>query len=215
MTPFTFGNSLKFGPNSCHRTKGRQIPSSTERESTRSPTRTTLSHWEGPSNWAPHARELSPLWVIKRGLATTAAVFPPRSDRGRASTVHYKIFKITKKYSEFIFPIHPLRIRLDLIFTICTRFALKSRCLGPVLWTIMRFFQVFHPIFWTWFFVSRPQISPNEVLLENSWHLLLERLALKFNDSILKNHSHGKIATKSYFHQKSLFLCFEEFYWHG
>ena len=86
-TSLTFGNPLKFGPDSCHNAKGRQIPSSTERESTQSLVRTTPSYREGPSNGAPCVRELSPLRVVEQGPATMVVVFPPRSDRGWASTI--------------------------------------------------------------------------------------------------------------------------------
>ena len=41
MTSLTFGNHLKFGQDSCHTSKGRQLPSSTERESTQSSVQTT------------------------------------------------------------------------------------------------------------------------------------------------------------------------------
>ena len=43
MTLLTFGNHLKFGQDSCHTSKGRQIPSSTKRESTQSSMQTTWS----------------------------------------------------------------------------------------------------------------------------------------------------------------------------
>ena len=67
-TPLTFGNLLKIGPVSYHNAKGRQIPSSTKRESTRSSARNTCtpSHRQEPTNRAPHIRELSPRRVVKQ-----------------------------------------------------------------------------------------------------------------------------------------------------
>ena len=64
----TFGNPLKFGQDSCHTTKGRQIPSSNERESTRSSAGNTLSvptNQEGPSTGPAHAGAL-PRQVVER-----------------------------------------------------------------------------------------------------------------------------------------------------
>ena len=121
-TPLTFSNLLKFGPDSCHNAKDRQIPSSTERER------------EHPNPHAYHT--IISKGALQRGPACTGAVatmggrtracdnnggfsaafrsrlgvdnildgksivyvsapieagrqqyFPPRSDRGRASTI--------------------------------------------------------------------------------------------------------------------------------
>ena len=121
-TPLTIGNLLKFGPDSCHNAKDRQIPSSTERER------------EHPNPHAYHT--IISKGAFQRGPACVGAVattsgrtrardnnggffasfrsrsgvdnildgksivyvstpieaerqqyFPPRSDRGRASTI--------------------------------------------------------------------------------------------------------------------------------
>ena len=65
MTLLTFGNLLKFGPDSCHNTKGRPTFLHWERESTRSPAQTTphtthahtcnIIHLGGASNGPPRA----------------------------------------------------------------------------------------------------------------------------------------------------------------
>ena len=67
------------------------LPSSIERERERALEASREQHHiyifrEGPSNGAPQAQELSPWRVVERGLTTTVAVFPPRSNQGRAST---------------------------------------------------------------------------------------------------------------------------------
>ena len=54
-TSLTFVNHLKFGQDSCHTSKGRQVPSSIERESTRSTTQTTPSSRRASNG--PHACE--------------------------------------------------------------------------------------------------------------------------------------------------------------
>ena len=91
MTPLTFGNHLKFGPDSCHNTKGRPTFLHRERERERALEASREQNHiyifrEGPSNGAPQAQELSPWRVVERGLTTTVAVFPPRSNQGQAST---------------------------------------------------------------------------------------------------------------------------------
>ena len=50
-TPLTFGNHLKFGPDSYHKTKGRPtfLHREREREHPKLCTNHTHSHWEGPS----------------------------------------------------------------------------------------------------------------------------------------------------------------------
>ena len=54
MTPLTFGNPLKFGPDSCPKTKGRPTFLHRERESTQSSaqTHTTIFIEKGPSTRA-------------------------------------------------------------------------------------------------------------------------------------------------------------------
>ena len=68
-TPLTFGNLLKFGPDSCHKAKGRPAFLYREREikSTQSSVWTPITPYirERPSNRALHARELSPRWVVE------------------------------------------------------------------------------------------------------------------------------------------------------
>ena len=68
-TPLTFGNPLKFGPDSCHKAKGRPAFLYQEREieSTQSSTWTPITPyiWERPSNGALRARELSPRQVVE------------------------------------------------------------------------------------------------------------------------------------------------------
>ena len=94
-TPLTFGNPLKFGLDSCHITKGRQISSSTKRESTQSPMWTTPpSYRVGPSNGTLRALELSPWWVVEQGPSTMAVVFPPHFDQGQALTLLFKGFSL-------------------------------------------------------------------------------------------------------------------------
>ena len=77
MTPLTFGNQLKFGPNSYHNVKGRSTFLRTERESTRSSVRTHTTIWEELNNAAPRAQELLPWQVVELGPTTLAAVFSP------------------------------------------------------------------------------------------------------------------------------------------
>ena len=66
-TPLTFGNPLKFGPNSCHNAKGRPTFLHRERMLPKLCVKRTHLHIrEGPSNGAMHTRELSPRRVVER-----------------------------------------------------------------------------------------------------------------------------------------------------
>ena len=90
MTSLTFGNHLKFGQDSHHTSKGRQIPSSTKRK--RAPEALREPHQpierglqRAPCTWEHcHGR-----W-LNEGLTT--AVFCP--DRGRVSTICMKTWSI-------------------------------------------------------------------------------------------------------------------------
>ena len=96
-TPLTFGNPLKFGPNSCHEIKGKQISSSIERESARSPKQTTQCTiiLRGALQRGLARGGAITMAGGERGPTTTVAVFPPRSDQGLASTIYIYIYIYT------------------------------------------------------------------------------------------------------------------------
>ena len=82
VTSLTFGNPLKFGQDSCHTTKGRHLPSSTERErapeAPREPRKEdhSIHHiWEGPPIDPVRVGAL-PWWVVKRRLGGGFTVCP-------------------------------------------------------------------------------------------------------------------------------------------
>ena len=82
-TSLTFGDSLKFGQDSCHTAKSRPIPSSNERESTWSSTRTTPSaptNREGPPTSPARVEAL-----LQRVVERRPDDDDFYSDRGRAS----------------------------------------------------------------------------------------------------------------------------------
>ena len=65
-----FGNPLKIGQDSCHTSKGRQIPSSTKREralEAQHKLHFMPSHRKEPSTGPVHAKA-SPWWVVERRL---------------------------------------------------------------------------------------------------------------------------------------------------
>ena len=121
-TPLTFGNLLKFGPDSCHNAKDRQIPSSTETErehpnphayhtiisrgafqwgpacagavattSGRMRARDNNDGFSAPFRSRPGVDNIldgkSIVYVSAPIEAGRQQYFPPRSDRGRASTI--------------------------------------------------------------------------------------------------------------------------------
>ena len=100
-TPLTFGNPLKFGPNSCHEIKGKQISSSIERESARSPKQTTQCTiiLRGALQRGLARGGAITMAGGERGPTTTVAVFPPRSDQGLASTIYIYIYTHTHTHT--------------------------------------------------------------------------------------------------------------------
>ena len=65
VTPLTFGNPLKFGPDSCHKTKGRPTFLHRKREHPKLCASTQHHiYWEGPRQ------------AVEQGPAMTAAIFP-------------------------------------------------------------------------------------------------------------------------------------------
>jgi len=110
-TPLTFGNPLKFGLDSCHEIKGKQIWSSIERESARNPTQTTqctIILREALQRGLACGGAVA-MAGGERGPTTTVAVFPPRSDQGLASTIYIYIYIYTHTHTSCTMPSHKAR----------------------------------------------------------------------------------------------------------